>query len=274
MKKKKLFLLILLAAATACTTGKRTGSKDANGSGITEEFSAEHTSQNSLDWAGVYKGKLPCADCEGIVVEIRLKSDNTYEKAMTYLGKGDTPFRFSGKFEWDETGGKIRIVNDTVDFNEWYQVGENRIIALDGEGNKIVGSIPEEMYNLNKIDMDYMIREKYWKLIELNGKSIASDEGNREAHFILHEEGKRVSGNTGCNNMMGQYELPGDNASRGKISFSPLATTRMACIGIDYEQDYLTVFENCNSYIIQSDTLSLLKGETELLAKFVAVYLR
>ncbi len=38
-----------------------------------------HTSQNSLDWAGVYEGVLPCADCPGIQTRLTLSRDETYE---------------------------------------------------------------------------------------------------------------------------------------------------------------------------------------------------
>ena len=34
-----------------------------------------HNAENSLDIAGVYKGVLPCADCEGIETTIVLKDD-------------------------------------------------------------------------------------------------------------------------------------------------------------------------------------------------------
>jgi heat shock protein HslJ len=57
------------------------------------------------------------------------------------------------------------------------------------------------------------------------------------------------------------------------IHFTPLATTRMACIGIDYEHEYLQVFELSDNYVVQNDTLTLSKGETPL-ARFAAIYLQ
>ena len=45
------------------------------------------TAQNSLDVVGTYKGVLPCADCEGMETMIELKSDSTYSRVITYLGK-------------------------------------------------------------------------------------------------------------------------------------------------------------------------------------------
>ena len=56
---------------------------------------------------------------------------------MDYLGKGDDKLRESGSFDWDETGGKIIITDKSSDTKEWYKVGENRLIALDIDGNRI-----------------------------------------------------------------------------------------------------------------------------------------
>lgn len=270
MKKSIILLCIVVIVLGACNMGKRGSNTPTN---KTEVADPAHNSRNSLDWAGVYKGTLPCADCEGIEVEIRLNDDLTYERVMTYQGKGDNRFSDNGRFEWDENGGKIRLINSSTDSEEnWFQVGENRLFVLDIEGNRIESSFPPETYIFEKIDMDNIITEKYWKLIELNGKEIvfASEDQIREAHFILKNEDNRVIGNTGCNNMTGSYSLSEDGNG---INFTPLATTRMACIGVDYEADYVDMFQICDNYTIQNDTLTLSKGETPL-ARFVAVYLQ
>ncbi len=280
IRKEILLLTVLILAFSACNTGKQSGNSNntvnQEESGITAELRSEHNSRNSIDWAGVYKGMLPCADCEGIVIEIRINADNSYEKVMTYLGKGDNIFRESGSFEWDEFGGRIKIADESTNSGEWYRVGENRLIALDIEGNSIESSIHADMYNLHKIDSDYVITEKYWKLIELNGVAIPpiTEDQGREAHFILQTDENRVIGNTGCNNMMGTYELSEEHSNQGKISFSPLATTRMACFDVDYEYEYLNVFENSNRYSIENDRLTLYSEEDSQVALFEAIYLR
>lgn len=271
MKKSIILLCIMVAVLSACNTGRRGSNAQTN---ETEVGNPAHNSRNSLDWAGVYKGTLPCADCEGIVVEIRLNENLSYERAMTYLGKDGSRFTDNGRFEWDEKGTKIKLVNagSPKATDSWFQVGENRLFVLDTEGNRIESNFPPETYIFKKIDMDNIITEKYWKLIELNGKEIAfAAEGQvREAHFILKDEDNRVIGNTGCNNMSGSYTLSEEENS---IHFTPLVTTRMACIGIDYEGDYLNVFQICDKYSVQNDTLTLSKGETPM-ARFEAVYLR
>lgn len=272
MKKSIILACIVAVALGACNTGKRGNNTPKE---ETEVADAAHNSRNSVDWMGVYRGTLPCADCEGIVTEIRLNEDLTYERVMTYLGKENNRFADNGSFEWDEAGSRIRLIGDSSsgDADSWFKVGEDQLIMLDIEGNPIESNFPPDTYLFRKIDFNNTITEKYWKLIELNGKEITfAPEGQfREAHFILKDNDNQVIGNTGCNNMSGNYSLSEKDHS---ISFAtPFATTRMACIGVDYEQEFLNIFETCNSYSIQNDTLTLSNGENPL-ALFAAVYLQ
>ena len=46
-----------------------------------------HNSRNSLNWAGVYAGTLPCADCPGIQTRLTLGNDGTFEKQSRYLDR-------------------------------------------------------------------------------------------------------------------------------------------------------------------------------------------
>ena len=271
MKKSIILLCLVAIALSACNTGKRSSNAQTN---EMEAADPAHNSRNSLDWQGVYRGVLPCADCEGIQEEIRLNDDMTYELVRNYLGKGDNRYSDKGRFEWDDAGARIKLISaDSSDnTNRWFKVGENQLIVLDTEGNPIESGLPAELYVFQKMDRDNVITEKYWKLVTLNGKEITTTpEGTgREAHFILKDENQRVFGNTGCNNMNGTYILSTEDNT---LSFKPMATTRMACIGVDNEQEYLDVFQACDRYNIENDTLTLSKGDAPL-AKFAAVYLR
>jgi uncharacterized lipoprotein NlpE involved in copper resistance len=108
---------------------------------------ATHHSQNSRDLDGTYTGVIPCADCEGISVRITL-NDNTYQVSYLYLGKEDAnPELFMGKFSWNESNSAITL--DSKKIPPHYQVGKNKLIQLDMEGNKITGELAE-MYVLTK----------------------------------------------------------------------------------------------------------------------------
>jgi heat shock protein HslJ len=71
-----------------------------------------------------------------------------------------------------------------------------------------------------------------------------------------------VTGNAGCNTFNGSYTAEGSN-----LTFSPLATTRMACEGAagTIEQAFLPALQATTAYEITSDgNLVLTSGSTTL----------
>ena len=106
-----------------------------------------HTSKNSVNWDGVYEGIVPCADCEGISVQITLHTDETFQLSYQYLSKNDTPYSYSGKFTWDDRGGIITL--DCNNFASHYLVGENKLLQLDMDKKRITGELAS-MYELIK----------------------------------------------------------------------------------------------------------------------------
>lgn len=56
-----------------------------------------------LPWLGIYQDTLPCADCKGVLTRLELKSDSSYKKSVTFLGKGDlmnNTFSTEGRWNW------------------------------------------------------------------------------------------------------------------------------------------------------------------------------
>lgn len=91
-------------------------------------------SATSLDWFGVYRGVLPCADCQGIDMEITLNKDLTYTRTTNHLGKGKG-MEEKGSFAWDSTGNQITLGGSSGAFIR-YRVGENNLLALDTLGQR------------------------------------------------------------------------------------------------------------------------------------------
>jgi uncharacterized lipoprotein NlpE involved in copper resistance len=113
-----------------------------------EDFIDHHTSQNSLDYLGIYSGILPCADCEGIEVTLELGPGDSYIRKSTYLGKDDNQvFESSGTFSWNEAGNTITLLEEEAP-NQYF-VGENVLFHLDMEGNRITGDLADN-YKLIK----------------------------------------------------------------------------------------------------------------------------
>lgn len=228
------------------------------------EMDSHHTSENSLDWDGIYRGILPCADCEGIQKTIYLNKDQSYRVKSQYLSKSDTTFDYSGKFTWNDKGNTVILDKN----NESYFVGENTLTQLDQDGNKITGSLANN-YMLSK--GNYAIAEKYWKLIELNGKPVKVDSTfQREPYIIFKDEGNRFIGNGGCNGVSGNYRVE----SLNRISFSQALSTEMACPNLEIEDEFLKALLKADNFTVDNDELTLNKARMAPLAKFRAVYLQ
>lgn len=114
------------------------------------------------------------------------------------------------------------------------------------------------------------LQNTYWKLMTLDGVAFASPTGTREIHFVLHSEGTRVAGFSGCNQLMGVYELDG-----AKITFNQVGGTLMACVdGMEQEQKFHQLFPRVASWKISGETLELLDGTGAAIATFESRYLR
>src|SRR5690606_18798136 len=88
-------LALLLAA---CGGDPRTPVPSAEGAPAADPAD---NSRNSLDWAGTYRGVLPCADCEGIETVITLAEDGSFREHTRYLGRQDAPGASSRQGSFD-----------------------------------------------------------------------------------------------------------------------------------------------------------------------------
>ena len=97
----------------------------------------------------MYKGILPCADCEGVETEIIVNGDLTYVKKTKYLGKEDFKgIDQKGSFTWNKEGSTIILQGINEESNQ-YIVGENTLTHLDMEGKIITGDLAQN-YILKK----------------------------------------------------------------------------------------------------------------------------
>ena len=118
------------------------------------------------------------------------------------------------------------------------------------------------------------ITEKYWKLIEINGKTVEWDESaKQEAFIILKDEDNSVNGNGGCNTLTGSYEL---DRKTNRIKFTQMATSMMACFNMEIEEQLKQALSMADNYSLSDDGkyLSLNRARMAPLARFEVVYLR
>lgn len=224
-----------------------------------------HNARNSLDWAGTYRGVLPCADCEGIETVVTLTADGHYHAQSKYLGTETVAFSEQGQFSWNDAGNTVVLAGQQP---IQYFVGENRLIRLALDGSRVTGNLADH-YILQKLMADN-VTEKYWKLVELNGQPVPALD--REPYLILHTSDGRVTGFGGCNSFTGSYEI--DEATL-RIRFDQVASTMMACAsGMEIETAFHEVLRRTDNYSLADDRLSLNRARMAPLARFEAVYLR
>lgn len=87
--------------------------------------------------------------------------------------------------------------------------------------------------------------------------------GGRKASLHLSLGAHQASGLAGCNRFVGEY-----TASGSKLSFGPLALTRMFCAdGMDLEAQYSTALGTVDGFRVDRSGLSLTSG-SRVVARF------
>ncbi len=259
----------------------------------------KHTAQNALDYLGVYKGVLPCADCEGIQTTITLNENFTYSIKTQYLGKGAKVFEQNGMYKWNDKVNML-VLGDSENVPRYYFVGENMLTQLDMSGKKNTGDLADN-YQLNKeissletitnseenptseklnnrmvvktvikevdpAEGKFTLAKTKWKLIELNGKKVRQ-KGDKAYFIKLNSNDGKFNGYAGCNTFSGNYVMPLPRA----LAFTNIVLTRMACPNMELETQVLAMIETVDNYRIKSDILYLRKTKMTIVAKFEAV---
>jgi uncharacterized lipoprotein NlpE involved in copper resistance len=121
----------------------------------TVEASADkdaHHAQSSLDWPGLYYGFIPCADCNGVKTTLALNKNNSYVLITQYVGKSEREFVEKGKFAWGDKSNTIVLTPRNKPAAQQYLLGENMLIQLDQDGNRMVGKLADR-YVLRRTDI-------------------------------------------------------------------------------------------------------------------------
>lgn len=150
---KKIGLLIAVAALTLISCTNQGSKQEEQDAAVTEEVAPDmHTSETSLDWAGVYEGTMPCASCEGIETVVELRNDHTYTATYTYMGTDEYTVTNEGSFTFDVTGNTITLKTDDEQIDDQitqFKVGENQLTLLGADGEVNTGELAE-FYVLQK----------------------------------------------------------------------------------------------------------------------------
>lgn len=229
----------------------------------TRAVSTSDNSFNSLDWEGAYTGILPCEDCDGKQTTITLNKDLSFAVEQKHITKSAKLFPQQGTFEWNKEGNKITL-KGIENAPSKYLVGENGLIPLDANGNRVNDNI---ILNKQVANTNLPITETRWILRELMGKAVTPNADKNKPFFIkLKASDNRIVAFAGCNSITGPYEITENN----RLKFGNLMSTMMACENMETEVTLSKVLEETNSYVTSGKRLQLLSGSAKPLAMFVA----
>lgn len=157
---KSILYILVLFCILSCKDDKESSETIENTTKSESEIASEkipdiidaHTSENSLDWDGVYSGVLPCDDCDGIDTRLILRKNQTYQLVIRYVGipeKEGQDFISEGEISWKDNGANILLEGEKMDFQK-FKVGERFLMPLDKIGNELK-AVPGNNFKLLKI---------------------------------------------------------------------------------------------------------------------------
>lgn len=243
--------ITLISSLISCNNQKQEATK--------EENIDIHTAKSSLDWEGSYYGVLPCADCAGIQTQLNI-NDDSYEMLQKFNGKDGMIKSYTGSFDWNESGDVITIHADELN-DMHFKVREGSLLVLDSDAKEITDELKDE----------YVMEKRYptfentsWSASQIGDLDISNN-----APYIRFGADDKISGNSGCNQIMGRYMIGKDMS----LSFDRVAMTRMACEDMDTESAFGTAINKVASYEIIEDEMDLKDGKGNVLMTMKPVYI-
>jgi copper homeostasis protein (lipoprotein) len=263
-------LYLSMLALLACQGNNDRNAENEDAQRGVESMSFAEGNQSALDWTGMYKGVVPCDDCEGIETTLILEEDLSYHLRRELLGKDTAVEDVHGKFAFNTEGSVILLAGIAQDHNK-YLVGETMVAQLDEDGKIITGTLAEK-YELRKFDAmaecDVSLQGTHWKLMTLMGEPIETSTDNTKDPFImLGGTNNYMNAFTGCNNIVGHYTTEGND----RIKFTDISRTKKACPDNQLEDKIVEVLETTDGYYFAGDTLVLHEATREPLAMFQAI---
>jgi heat shock protein HslJ len=113
-----------------------------------------------------------------------------------------------------------------------------------------------------KLSPDSNWSGRRWVLTEMKGVPVQLSGGRRDAYINFDAAEKRFSGNGGCNQISGSYNL-----EKKDIRFGEVISTKMSCQDIEFENTFLSSLNSVDRYEQKGNDL-LLKKKKEVLLRF------
>lgn len=168
------------------------------------------------------------------------------------------------KNEMDESSSSM----DSIEQTDASMIADTNLVVQDSSDVKLLDTMST---STTKIITDtskgkFALAETKWRLVEVNGKSVKSN--NEKDYFInLDSKSGKFTGFVGCNSIMGSFVM----IDATKLQFSNVASTKMACPDMKIESKFMKMLEKVENYSIEGTTLFLNKSNSDDVLKFEAV---
>lgn len=143
----------------------------------------------------MYNGVIPCADCPGIEMSIRLDPGGTYQKKVFYINRDSAVRTFEGKYSLTEDS--LLTLHGSSDI-EYYRLSSSGLQMLDTSGSEIRTSlttayllkpVPSETLRLpGEMNFQAGGNEPFWNLSIKPGSSIQINRMGEEELILPYSE--------------------------------------------------------------------------------------
>lgn len=229
-----------------------------------------------LSESRTWSGLLPCASCPGIQTTLQLRPDGGAQLLEVYLEAEEGEDRaILSEAEWAIESEDRLVVRPEDGGSRYFRVeADGDLRGLDRQGEPIESDHPLLLERLlqegpleaptpgSAEDNGDGLLDREWTFVELG--TLPLDDLPAPPHLVMGSADGSLSGSTGCNRLMGSVQLDGD-----RLSFTPAATTRMACPepADEIEAGVLEVLERTFSYRIVQGSLELLDADDGVIAR-------
>jgi copper homeostasis protein (lipoprotein) len=214
-----------------------------------------------------FKGDLPCADCNAIQYQLNLFADNSYDLLMIYRGRSGRGVSESGQWRIGHDTKNLMLLSDRSATIQLKIVNTNSLRLLNQDGTAIVSTLN---YSLTRdVQPAASLLDTNWRLTRLRDQPARRFENQREPQIVLRSNGS-VTGSDGCNRLTGSYRQ-----ADSKLSFSQMASTRMACInGMEQAARFTSALGDAARYRVTGRHLELFDANGAALMRFEAVFVQ
>jgi len=148
------------------------------------------------------------------------------------------------------------LINDALTATSGYSTSPapdgSTVLSLHNQRNFTV-------MTLRKSDIDFLTGP--WQVVKINGEECTAP----DARLVFDISGNRISGNAGCNRLIG--ELTRDPKVSASVQFSNLATTRMMCPDMQSESALLIALEMVQSARQKGNIAELLSSSGKVVVE-------